>query len=135
LSVVVDDIEAGVTDIIRGDDLLDSVPRQALIYEALDQWKKIPRYTHLPLVIGEDGKRLAKRHGDTRVSMYRELGVPAERLRSLLAKWLGIEAGEALTTAEMLDRFDPARIPKGPIVFTSEHDRFLRAGAIRSSKL
>src|SRR6266581_235174 len=73
LAVVVDDADMQVTDIVRGDDLLDSTPRQILLYEALGMKNKIPNYYHLPLIVGEDGRRLAKRHGDTRLSYYRNL--------------------------------------------------------------
>src|SRR5438477_9482864 len=64
LAVVVDDAEMGVTQVVRGDDLLDSTPRQILLYRALGLQDRLPTYTHVPLVIGTDGRRLAKRHGD-----------------------------------------------------------------------
>ena len=67
----------GVTDVVRGDDLLDSTPRQMLLYRALGMADRIPRYTHLPLVVGPDGRRLAKRHGDTRLSYYPTARRPA----------------------------------------------------------
>ena len=67
IAVVVDDLESGVDEVIRGDDLVDSTPRQILLYEALGARSRIPRYTHLPLVVGPDGLRLAKRHGDSRL--------------------------------------------------------------------
>jgi glutamyl-tRNA synthetase len=68
LAVVVDDADMGVTDVVRGDDLLDSAPRQVLLYRALGLAGRVPKYYHLPLVVGPDGRRLAKRHGDTRLS-------------------------------------------------------------------
>jgi glutamyl/glutaminyl-tRNA synthetase len=61
LAVVVDDAAAGVTDIVRGDDLVDSTPRQILLYRALSMADRVPAYCHLPLVVGTDGRRLAKR--------------------------------------------------------------------------
>src|SRR3954447_1163354 len=64
LAVVVDDAAMGITNIVRGDDLLDSTPRQILLYEALGLSNRTPTYYHLPLVVGTDGRRLAKRHGD-----------------------------------------------------------------------
>ena len=119
LAVVVDDAAAGVTDVVRGDDLLDSTPRQMLLYRALGLADRMPRYTHLPLVVGADGRRLAKRHGDTRLSTYREQGVPAERIVAMLARWSGVSVeGEALTAHEFLQRFDLARVPHQPVVFT-----------------
>src|SRR5882672_11489327 len=91
LAVVVDDAEMGVTDIVRGDDLLDSTPRQMLLYRALGMAERVPRYVHVPLVVGTDGRRLAKRHGDTRLGSYRKQGVTAERVLALLARWCGLE--------------------------------------------
>lgn len=126
LAVVVDDADAGVTDVIRGNDLIDSVPRQVLLYQALRMEDKIPHYTHLPLVIGEDGRRLAKRHGDTRIATYRNAGVPRDRLLALLARWLGLGEVDTITPAEVVDRFDLARVPREPIVFTPADDRWLR---------
>ena len=70
LAVVVDDADMGIDAIVRGDDLLDSTPRQILLYHALGLSNRIPRYWHLPLVVGKDGRRLAKRHGDTRIGFY-----------------------------------------------------------------
>lgn len=86
---------------------------------------------HLPLVIGADGRRLAKRHGDTRVDRYLDAGVPVERIVGLLARWCGITTGnEPMTPGEFRDRLDPASIPRDPVVFTPEDDAWLlgRAG-------
>lgn len=87
LAVVVDDAYQGVTHVIRGDDLVASTHLQLLLYEALGL--PAPRFAHLPLVRGPDGRRLAKRHGDTRIATYREAGVPPERVLGLLASWSG----------------------------------------------
>src|SRR5262249_32606099 len=65
LAVVVDDAAQGVTEVVRGDDLVPSTPRQLLLYEALGL--RPPGFVHVPLVVGPDGRRLAKRHGDTRL--------------------------------------------------------------------
>jgi glutamyl-tRNA synthetase len=116
LAVVVDDAAAGVTEIVRGDDLLDSTPRQILLYESLGIANQIPNYYHVPLVVGTDGRRLAKRHGDTRLAEYRRRGVAASAMVSLLAGWCGIE-GNALCAAELVGRFDPAKLPRGPVVY------------------
>ncbi len=126
LAVVVDDADAGVNQIVRGDDLLDSTPRQILLYEALGMPDRIAHYCHLPLVVGEDGKRLAKRHGDTRLSRYRQLGVPRERMLALLGRWCGIDAGDAITPAELLRTFASGRLPRQRIVFTARDDAWLR---------
>lgn len=117
LAVVVDDAEMGVTDVVRGDDLVDSTPRQMLLYGALGLEQTIPRYWHLPLVVGADGRRLAKRHGDTRIAHYRERGVSAERVLGLLAAWSGMEAAGARSARELVGRFDVQRMPREQIVF------------------
>jgi glutamyl-tRNA synthetase len=125
LAVVVDDAEAGVTDVVRGDDLIDSVPRQVLLYRALGLADRVPRYTHLPLVVGTDGRRLAKRHGDTRLATYRDAGVSADRMRALLARWLGISCDDGIGAREFVERFDLAQVPRDPIVFREEDHRWL----------
>lgn len=127
LAVVVDDHRQGVTQIVRGDDLLDSAARQIMLYQMLG-YTNVPRYTHLPLVKGPDGKRLAKRHGDTRVDSYRATGVTPERLIGLIAAWCGIvprEKPSAMSAAEFRERLDLRTIPAEPIVFTAEDDRWL----------
>ena len=132
LAVVVDDAEMGVSEVVRGDDLLESTPRQILIYEALGMEAKVPAYWHLPLVVGEDGKRLAKRHGDTRVSSYRELGVSAGRVLELLARWMGIEGTEAKvkSAGDLVGKVDVAKMARGPIIFTAADDRWLKAAGV-----
>ena len=127
LAVVVDDAETGVTQVVRGDDLIDSTPRQMLVYQALSLSEHQPDYWHLPLVTGTDGRRLAKRHGDTRLSFYRERGVPAGRVLALLARWSGMTITEQpATAADLVDRFDVSAVPREPIVFTPEDDAWLR---------
>jgi len=122
LAVVIDDAEMGVTHIVRGDDLIDSTPRQILLYHALGLEANIPHYFHLPLVVGSDGRRLAKRHGDTRLSHYRDAGVSPGRILALLACWSGIEVAEneipTLTAAGLVGRFRLGRVPRQQIVFS-----------------
>lgn len=124
LAVVVDDAEMGVTQVIRGDDLIDSRPRQVLLYEALGLAGRIPAYHHLPLVVGPDGRRLAKRHGDTRIGYYRQKGVAPERLLALIGRWCGIEA-DSLSAGAFRDRFNVAALPRKRITFTPADDRWL----------
>jgi len=126
LAVVVDDLAASVTQVVRGDDLIESTPRQILIYRALGFADRIPSYTHLPLVVGTDGRRLAKRHGDTRLSMYRDAGVSSSRLLSLLARWCGIDqSSQSLRAIDLIDSFRLADVPRGSIVFTDADHRKL----------
>jgi glutamyl-tRNA synthetase len=129
LAVVIDDAEMGVTEVVRGDDLIDSTPRQILLYRALGMPERVPNYWHLPLVVGTDGRRLAKRHGDTRLAYYRQRGVPAERVVALLARWSGVEVAEEASAREVVGKFDLARLPKEQVVFTADDDRWLLAGA------
>jgi glutamyl-tRNA synthetase len=129
LAVVVDDHRQGVTQIIRGDDLLDSGARQLLLWRALDLSPE-PTFTHLPLVLGEDGRRLAKRHGDTRVDYYRSHGVPAEAIIGLVAYWSGtLPQRETMNVREFMGAFKLSTIPDRPITFTQEDDRWLLSQA------
>jgi glutamyl-tRNA synthetase len=125
LAVVVDDAAAGVTHVVRGDDLLDSAARQILIYRALGI-TPVPTYFHLPLVIGMDGKRLAKRHGDTRLDLYRSRGVTPQRVIGLVAFWCGVVPERTpLSLAEFVAGFDLTTIPKVPVTFTPDDHAFL----------
>jgi glutamyl-tRNA synthetase len=128
LAVVIDDAESGVTDVVRGDDLVDSTPRQILLYRALGLAKKIPAYCHLPLVVGADGRRLAKRHGDTRLSHYRDAGVTPERVVALIARWCGMEAEEQASARDLVARFDLATLPRESVTFTDAADAWLCRG-------
>ncbi len=124
LAVVVDDAAMGITEIIRGDDLLDCTAWQLLLYEALDL--PAPQFTHVPLVVGPDGKRLAKRHGDTRIGHLLARGNSPEKLIGLLAWTCGwAEFGEELTARELLPRFSLSAIPPAPAVIDTQISRFL----------
>lgn len=91
LAVVVDDHDMGITHVIRGDDHLNNAARQMMIYSAMD-WP-LPVYAHIPLIHGEDGKKLSKRHGATGVDEYQLLGYPAAAMRNYLAR-LGWSHGD-----------------------------------------
>jgi glutamyl-tRNA synthetase len=125
LAVVVDDARQGIDRIVRGDDLLGSTHRQLLLQQRLGVGPP-PEYYHLPLVIGEDGRRLAKRHGDSRMSHYRELGVMPERIIGLLAEWCGLGERREQTAAEFLAAFALDSLPHKPITFTAADDAWLR---------
>jgi len=115
LATVVDDAASGVDLVIRGADLLPSTARQVLLQRELGL--PTPRYLHLPLVVGADGRRLAKRHGDTRIATYREEGVTAERLVGFLAWTAGLARDtERLRPADLIDRYDPGGLGTAPIV-------------------
>lgn len=124
LGVVVDDARMGITEVLRGDDLLPATHRQLLLYWALGL--ETPQFIHVPLVVSTDGRRLAKRHGDTRLSALREHGVPADRVVGLLAHWCGWAVpGENLTVQALLERFDLRTLPRTPAVLTGEVKAFL----------
>ncbi|GIW75371.1 MAG: glutamyl-Q tRNA(Asp) synthetase [Phycisphaerae bacterium] len=127
LAVVVDDARSGVNQVIRGDDLIDSVPRQVLLYQSLGWDNLIPHYYHLPLVVGPDGRRLAKRHGDSRLAFYRQSGVCVDRIRALLARWLGMDCDDSISIDQCLTGFDLKKVPRDPIVFSPrDHEWILR---------
>ncbi len=120
LSVVVDDADMLITDVLRGSDLLDSTPRQILLCEALGL--EIPEFLHVPLLNGPDGKRLAKRHGGIAISAHRESGTPPERLVGWLAYVSGlIDRPQPVSASELIDSFDLALIPREPIVVDVPH--------------
>jgi glutamyl-tRNA synthetase len=124
LAVVVDDAANGVTQVIRGDDLVPSTPRQLQLFAALG-WTP-PAFAHVPLVVGPDGRRLAKRHGDTRLSALREAGVQAEQLIGLLAWSCGWrESATPTTPAELLADFRLESIPHSPFVLERRHLQML----------
>jgi glutamyl-tRNA synthetase len=119
LAVVVDDADQGVTEVIRGDDLLHSTPRQLILYDLLGL--RAPRFCHVPLVVGPDGRRLAKRHGDTRLATLREAGVRADMLLGLLAWSCGwIDSVRPITAAELIPLFRLETIAAAPFVLTAE---------------
>jgi glutamyl-tRNA synthetase len=136
LAVVVDDARQGVTQVVRGADLTDSAARQLLLYRLLGLAPE-PVHTHLPLVLGPDGRRLAKRHGDTRIDHYRERGVPAEAVIGLISKWCGLTSPDRppprMSSAEFMAGFDLTTMPAGPARFTPEDDEWLLSNARRSS--
>src|SRR5215211_9225068 len=105
LAVIVDDAWQGIGEVVRGDDLLETTPRQIFLAEALGL--EPPAYAHVPLVLGPDGARLAKRHGAVTLG---ELD-PRAVLRWMAAT-LGMEGAE--TAADMRERFDPAALPREP---------------------
>jgi len=125
LAVVVDDAEAGVDAIVRGDDLLDSAARQIQLRRLLGLGPE-PEYWHLPLVVGTDGHRLAKRHGDTRLSHYRQAGVRPQRILGLLGAWCGLADGRReMDMDELIERFDLSMLPAEPVIFNDADERFL----------
>jgi glutamyl-tRNA synthetase len=131
LAVVVDDYDMGVTQIIRGDDHFTNAARQTHIYQALG-WET-PRFAHIPLIHGQDGAKLSKRHGALGVDAYRAMGYLPEALRNYLAR-LGWSQGdkEFFTGDELIEAFDLAHVHRSPARFDfvkleNMNGHFLRA--------
>ena len=115
LAAVVDDADMGVTEVVRGDDLLAATPAHILVQRALGL--RTPRYCHVPLVVGRDGRRLAKRHGDTRIASYRSSGASPEAIVGMLAASCGwAKADEKVALSALVGRFDLSTIPRSPFM-------------------
>lgn len=124
LAVVVDDAYQEISHVIRGDDLVPSTHLQLLLYEALGL--AAPAFVHLPLVRGPDGRRLAKRHGDTRIASYREAGVPPERVLGLLGSWSGLCERTPISASELSAAFSWERVPRADVTCDEAAERWLR---------
>lgn len=114
LATVVDDHEQGVTEVVRGDDLITSTPRQLLLYRALGLTP--PRFLHVPLVLDAAGERMAKRRDSTRLAALREAGVPAAQVIGALAAscgWAG--PGERVMPGKLVGRFNLATLPRNAV--------------------
>lgn len=119
LAVVVDDAAQGIEEVVRGADLMDSTPRHLRLYRLLGL--PAPRYAHVPLVLGPDGRRLAKCHGAVTLADRRALGERPEEVLVWMASSLELtEFGGRPTLADLLARFDPARLPREPTVLVPE---------------
>jgi glutamyl-tRNA synthetase len=115
LAVVVDDGEQGVDQVVRGDDLLPSAPRQAWLAHRLGLTP--PVYAHVPLAVASDGRRLAKRDGAVTLADLSVRGVTPSAVLTRIAASVGLaDPDEAVTPAELLGRFDPSRLPREPWV-------------------
>ena len=113
LAVVTDDAAMGMTEVVRGDDLFESTPRQLALFHALGAAP--PRYVHVPLMLGPDGQRLAKRHGATSLAELRDGGRTPEAVVGILAHSLGVTPTAAPLSARELSRsIDPAALHARP---------------------
>jgi glutamyl-tRNA synthetase len=125
LAVVVDDAASGISHVLRGEDLLSSTARQLALYQALE--KKAPDFVHVPLVLGENRQRMAKRHGASSVKGLREAGVPAEKVLGLLAFWSGLSDGQPVSARELIGVFALEKVSKqAPVAHERELDALLR---------
>ena len=114
LAVVVDDAEQGVTQVVRGDDLAPSTPRQILLQRLLGL--PTPEYGHVPLVLGPDRERLAKRHGAVTLDDLRRLGIPPDDVRDELLRSLGLPSVPLFEAASI---FEWERVPRDPWIIPS----------------
>ena len=116
LVVVIDDAAQHVGEVVRGDDLLASTPRQLHLGALLGL--RAPAFAHVPLVLAPDGARLAKRHGAVTLTQLLTTGRDIDNVRSMLGASLALCAhDEPVTTVELLARFDPSRVPRAPWTF------------------
>ncbi|EFU39992.1 Glutamate--tRNA ligase [Paenibacillus vortex V453] len=119
LAVVVDDALMDITHVLRGADLLDSTPRQLLLYQALGY--EPPQFAHTPLMVDAEGRRLAKRTRGLSLSFLRGQGVKPERVIGWLAWTAGLlEKPELVTPADLISLFDLSKIPSSPIKISDE---------------
>ena len=134
-AVAVDDADMGITDVIRGDDHLSNTPRQLLVLGALGE--AAPRYAHLPLLHGPDGKKLSKRHGAASVQELREQGFLPAAVRNYLALlgWGTDDDATILSTSELVERFTIARVGRSSAIFDPQKLRWLNGRYMREQPL
>lgn len=132
LTVVVDDMDMKITDVVRGDDHLNNTPRQINIMRALGHTP--PRYAHVPLILGPDGKRLSKRHGATNVLQYRDEGYLPQALLNYLVR-LGWAHGdqEIFTLGEMIHKFEIRDVNKSAARFDPDKLDWLNEHYLKTS--
>ncbi|MCP4683405.1 MAG: glutamate--tRNA ligase, partial [Desulfobacterales bacterium] len=132
LAVVADDLDLGITHVIRGDDHVNNTPRQIPIYKALNE--PIPQYAHVPMILGQDRARLSKRHGAMSVLAYRDMGYLPHALLNTLAR-LGWSHGdqEKFTKEELIEKFSLAHVGKSAGIFNADKLLDLNAWYIRES--
>ena len=130
--VVVDDIDMDITHVIRGDDHVNNTPRQINIYRALGA--EVPNFAHVPMILGQDGERLSKRHGAVSVMQYRDDGYLPEALLNYLAR-LGWSHGdeEKFSREQLIEWFDLEHISKSPARFNPEKLAWLNQQYIKEA--
>jgi glutamyl-tRNA synthetase len=138
MAVVSDDAHMNITHVIRGDDHLSNTPKQILIYQALEL--PVPRFGHMPLILGPDGKRLSKRHGATAVGEYEGDGILPSAMFNFLSLlgWSPGDDQEVMTRQELVDRFSMERVLKKSAVFDLQKLEWLNGqhlAAIDSAEL
>ena len=132
-SVVIDDALMGITHVIRGDDHVNNTPRQVPLFEALEY--PVPKFAHLPMILGSDKARLSKRHGATSVLAYQEMGYLPEALVNYLVR-LGWSHGdqEIFSIQEMIEKFSFDHVQSSAAVFNPEKLQWLNAEYIKQAE-
>jgi glutamyl-tRNA synthetase len=132
LAVAVDDLEMEVSDVVRGDDHLSNTPKQLLVLAGLGA--EPPRYAHLPLLHGPDGKKLSKRHGAASVQELRDEGYLPEAVRNYMALlgWGADDDATVLSTRELLERFEISRVGRASAIFDERKLRWLDGRHLRA---
>jgi glutamyl-tRNA synthetase len=130
-AVAIDDLDAAITHVVRGEDHLPNTPKQLLVLEALGA--DTPTYAHLPLLHGPDGKKLSKRHGAASVQELRDAGFLPEAVRNYIALlgWALDESTTIMSTEQMAEGFDLGRVSKSPAVFDVQKLRWMNGRYIR----
>jgi glutamyl-tRNA synthetase len=127
-----DDIQMGITHVIRGEDLMPSTPRQLALYRALAAPE--PTFAHLPMVLGPDKRKFSKRHGAVSVEEFRDAGVTADAMINYLALvgWSFDDRTTFMTRAELIERFTLERVSRSPGVFDAEKLEWLNGEHLRA---
>ncbi|MBJ7332817.1 MAG: glutamate--tRNA ligase, partial [Solirubrobacteraceae bacterium] len=130
-AVAVDDLDMGITHVVRGEDHLSNTPKQLLVYEALGATP--PIFAHLPLLHGPGGKKLSKRHGAASVQELRDAGYLPEAVRNYLALlgWGDVDDETLITTPQLTERFDITRVSKNPAQFDEQKLRWMNGRYVR----
>ncbi len=134
-AVAVDDAEMEITDVVRGDDHLSNTPKQLVVFRALDIHP--PRYVHLPLLHGPDGRKLSKRHGAASVQELRDAGYLPAAVRNYLALlgWGTEDDATLLTTEELIERFRIERVGRASAIFDEQKLRWINGRFMREASL
>jgi glutamyl-tRNA synthetase len=134
-AVAVDDAEMGITDVVRGDDHLSNTPKQLLVLKALGF--EAPRYAHLPLLHGPDGRKLSKRHGAASVQELRDAGYLPAAVRNYLALlgWGADDDATLIPTEELVERFRVADVGKAAAIFDEKKLRWVNGRYMREMPL
>lgn len=135
-AVVIDDHLMKITHVIRGDDHLSNTPKQILLYQALGF--DLPKFAHLPMILGKDGTRFSKRHGAVSIDTYRELGYLPEALINYLALrgWSPPEEGKEIYSIDaLITDFDLDRVVKNPAIFDLDKLNWMNGIYIRNANL